>query len=246
MNRYRLLRHMSFALSGLVALALVTSAHAKSTPANLTWSLAQFDFGSVSVGNTPTETFTLTNTGHMSSGTITVTESGSAAFIITANGCAGKALGGGKSCNVTVEYGPINTNGDTGTLSANGEVGSASLGLFGNGGPNVVLSPGQFVGTTGGTKDYIYNNPFFFAQTLTVSNTGTSTSETLMVELTGQFMVFVDGCTGNTLAANGSCSFEVAFPPSGCGASGTPVTGLINVVGTSRTYINLQLEATCP
>ena len=245
MNRYRLLRHMSFALSGLVALALVTSAHAKSTPANLTWSLAQFDFGSVSVGNTPTETFTLTNTGHMSSGTITVTESGSAAFIITANGCAGKALGAGKSCNVTVEYGPINTNGDTGTLSANGEVGSASLSLFGNGGPNVVLSPGQFVGTNAGTKDYIYNESF--PQMFTVSNTGTSTSETLNVELTGQFVVLADHCTGNTLAANGSCSFDVVFPPpSGCGASGTPVTGLINVVGTSRTYINLQLEATCP
>ena len=46
----------------LIGLALFTPAHAASTPAALTWSLTQYDFGSVPVGQTPSQTFTLSNT----------------------------------------------------------------------------------------------------------------------------------------------------------------------------------------
>ncbi len=117
----------------LGGLALSTPAHAAKSPASLTWSSAQYDFGPVSVGQTPSQTFTLSNIGGRSSGMITVTLSGSPVFTIIADGCTGKALRANKSCEVTVKYPPINTNGDAGMLTATGRHSSAMMSLNGNG-----------------------------------------------------------------------------------------------------------------
>lgn len=84
----------------LGGLALSTPAHAAKSPASLTWSAARYDFESVSVGQTPSQTFTLSNTGGRSSGMITVALSGSPVFTIIADGCTGKALRANKSCDV--------------------------------------------------------------------------------------------------------------------------------------------------
>jgi hypothetical protein len=128
----------------LGGLALSTPAHAAKSPASLTWSAARYDFGSVSVGQTPSQTLTLSNTGGRSSGMITVTLSGSPVFTIIADGCTGKALRANKSCDVTVKYPPINTNGDAGTLAATGKRSSAMMSLNGNGSARPILSEGVY------------------------------------------------------------------------------------------------------
>ena len=63
LNRPLITLHCAVIASFLVVLALLTPAHAAGTPAALTWSVTQYDFGSVPVGQTPSQTFTLTNTG---------------------------------------------------------------------------------------------------------------------------------------------------------------------------------------
>ena len=93
LNRPLITLHCAVIASFLVVLALLPPAHAAGTPAALTWSVTHYDFGSVPVGQTPLETFTLTNTGDIPSGMITVSTSGSTVFAITADGCTGKALG---------------------------------------------------------------------------------------------------------------------------------------------------------
>jgi glycosyl hydrolase family 18 (putative chitinase)/HYDIN/CFA65/VesB family protein len=125
--------------SFLVVLALLTPAQAAGTPAALTWSVTHYDFGSVPVGQTPSQTFTLINTGDKS-GVITVSTSGSTVFTITADGCTGKALGADESCNVTIQYPPINTNGDESTLAATAQGSSSRMVLYGNTSANLVLN----------------------------------------------------------------------------------------------------------
>src|SRR4029077_18445780 len=91
-------------------------------------------------GQTPSQTFTLTNTGDIPSGMITVSTSGSTVFTITADGCTGKALGADESCNVTIQYQPINTNGDESILTATGQGSSSRMALYGNSSDNLVLN----------------------------------------------------------------------------------------------------------
>ena len=85
LNRPLITLHCTVIASFLVVLALSTPAYAVGTPA-LTWSETQYDFGSVPVGQTPSQTFTLTNKGDKSSGMITVSMSGSTVFTITVDG----------------------------------------------------------------------------------------------------------------------------------------------------------------
>ena len=119
----------------LGGLALSTPAHAAKSPASLTWSSAQCPISSdpFQWQTRASQTFTLSNTGGRSSGMITVTLSGSPVFTIIADGCTGKALRANKSCEVTVEYPPIDTNGDAGMLTATGRRSSAMMSLNGNG-----------------------------------------------------------------------------------------------------------------
>jgi hypothetical protein len=77
---------------------------------------------------------------------ITVSMSGSTVFTVTADGCSGKALGAGESCNVTIQYPPINTVGDESTLAAIGQGSSSRMTLYGNSGDNPVLSPENTAG----------------------------------------------------------------------------------------------------
>jgi centrosomal CEP192-like protein len=235
----------------LIALALFTPAHAASTPPVLAWSVAQYDFGSVPVGQTPSQTFTLSNTGGRSSGTIVVTLAGSATFSITADGCTGRALGPSKSCQVTVQYAPINTNGDTGTLTATGEHTSTGMNLYGNGSPDLVLSPGTRVGTGTNPKVYDYANNFVagnWSTTFTVTNNGAGTSETLTLAgcCHAQFTLSNDTCSGNALTPGGSCTFDLTFTaPAGCNPGDEFHTPL-NVIGTPSFYILFVAHGFCP
>lgn len=246
----------AFLALGMVGLG-TSRAQAEAKPPVLTWALAQYDFGSVSVGQTPSETFTLSNTGGKSTGNIVITQSGSTAFIITADSCTDKALGPNKSCSVTVEYDPTNTSGDTGMLVATAEYGVASMKLFGNGTPDLVLSPGTLEGTAVGVNSYSYNFGSFSAgdgatQTFTVSNTGTGTSKILqIVAINGAsaagFSLSNDKCSGIGLAPGGACKFALTYTsPDACSPFNTN-TGLVTVdeSGTSYAYITLSVEGEC-
>ena len=251
-------RGIGFGLPSLVALALLTSslAHGAATPPDLTWSLAQFDFGDVVPGQSSSQTFTLSNTGSKSSGNITVT-TGSTVFVITANSCTGRALGPNKSCSVTVEYAPSNTNGDTGTLTADGKHDTvASLNLSGNNLPNLVLDNGRLINTINGTK--VYDDSFganpgsLTTEDYTVSNTGTGTSETLKLDESQfnnpPFLISNDTCTGVSLGPSGMCTFRISFTlPSNCQSGDLFNGGVLNVSTqpTSVTYISIQVSREC-
>jgi hypothetical protein len=100
-----------------------------------TTSTGVFDYGTLTFGQSVTQTFTLTNSGGSATGTLTVTLSGSGAFTKTSDACTGRSLGRTSSCRVSVQYSP-NAEGasDTATLTATGEKPApASLTLKGAG-----------------------------------------------------------------------------------------------------------------
>jgi len=127
--------------SGLTGAALVLLAvagqHAGGAPmpAMLGWSPTTpdgFDYGRVNGCHAASQVFTLTNSGGLASGTLTIDLSTSAAFSVTADSCTGRSLGPRETCSVTVDYSPTMADPENATLSATGTPASASIGLVGN------------------------------------------------------------------------------------------------------------------
>lgn len=124
-------------LVAAAALLLVPAAGQAGGAPAIAWSPTTsdgtYDYGAVTVGQTASQTFTLTNSGGRATGTLAVALSGSSAFTITADGCSARSLAPTKSCDVTVQYAPTAGGSDTATLTATGEHASASLTLTGSG-----------------------------------------------------------------------------------------------------------------
>jgi hypothetical protein len=88
------------------------------------------DYGAVDVGQTASQTFTLTNSGGSATGALTIALAGAPAFDKTADSCTETSLGPRKSCSVTVEYAPTSAGqGDTAMLTATGKKPAATSSL---------------------------------------------------------------------------------------------------------------------
>jgi hypothetical protein len=257
---------MFVAAAAMGMLVAGTSAQAANT-AVLTWSqggttITSYDFGTVDgVGGktSPPETFTLTNTGSRSTGTVAAVAltNASAAFSIISDGCTGLSLAPGKFCQVTVEYAPT-TNGesDSATLTVTAEHAIASLPLTGHGGTAALtLSPGTLTGTDGnGTNDYSYDfglvgSTISDTYTFTVTNIGTGTSTTLqslaLPAGTTGFTLGNDNTTGSTLAPGGTATFDLTFSAT-CTAPTTFSTPLdVKAQANGSPYISVNYTATC-
>lgn len=91
-----------------------------------------YDYGTIDAGQDSTVSFTLTDDGGRSAGTVEISLTGSSAFAITVDNCSGNGVNAEHGCTVTVQYAPT-TSGqdDAATLTATGEHASASLALTG-------------------------------------------------------------------------------------------------------------------
>jgi hypothetical protein len=143
----------ALAAVAVIALVLPTAGQATS-PASIAWTAppnsGSYDFGAVTLGQTVSQTFTLSNTGNSATGVLSVSLSGAgaAAFSITLNTCKAAPLGKGKSCAVTVRYTPSGAfQTDTATLTASGKrpALSASITLTGTGRVVLQWSPGAWL-----------------------------------------------------------------------------------------------------
>jgi sugar lactone lactonase YvrE len=124
-----------------IALLPVVAGQARQ-PVDSTWSLSaggpitQYDYGTVNIGQTVSQTFTLTNSGGSATSSLKVTISAATAFTKAADGCTGTSLGPTKACAVIVQYTPGTPGAsDTATLTASGMKpgSSTSLALAGVG-----------------------------------------------------------------------------------------------------------------
>jgi len=198
-------------------------------------------FGGVAPGMTSAETtFTVTNTGASSTGTIAVSVSGSdaAQFKRGTDSCDGAALGVGGSCTVKVRFAPTAPGARAGSLTLmSAAAGTATASLGGNGLTPATLAtpvPSSDLGTVvvGSTSAPV---------TLTVSNAGQIASGSIAIALTGamasQYTIASDGCSGNTLAPAASCTLTAVFAPSVAGAAQAAVTATATPGGTVMTTL---------
>ena len=180
-------------------------------------------FGSLATGSASAgETFTVTNTGGSSSGTLQSFLSGTnpGQFHMSADTCDGVTLAPAATCTVQVAFQPTATGAKTASLKVSGAPGgTATASLTGTG-----LAPAQISITPaslaygsvvpGGTPE---------AFTFTVTNTGGVSTSALALGLSGtdssQFQnnVVDDLCTGQVLAPSGSCTVVIEFDPTSVG-----------------------------
>ena len=174
---------------------------------------AAYDYGTLSLGATPSVTFTLANSGGSASGALAVALDNmtGTAFSIPAGGdhCSGRSLGPNKSCTVTVQFAPTATGVVTASLKATGAkpAGTATDALSGTGAQTV---PGAPTGVKA-----------------TATNAGATVSWTPPDNggsaIVGDFVTIFSGST------------QVGFRTSrGCCVTGAAVTGLTN--GTTYTF----------
>ena len=210
----------------------------------VTLSLASLAFGNQLVGTTsPAQTVTLTNSGTsvLTFSGITITGAHSTDFAQT-NTC-GANLAAGANCTISVTFTPTTTGTRTGAVSITDDAPGSPhvVSLSGTGvAPAVGLSPAtlifgsQVVGTTGA------------AQSVTVTNTGTSDLNFTSFTASGDFAV--EGATtpcvvSTPLAPSASCAVGVTFTPT---ATGTRSGNLSFVSNAGTSVVTLSGTGTAP
>jgi virginiamycin B lyase len=122
-------RFVGALLATAVILVAVPAGQAGSPPA-LAFTPSTYDYGTVTVGQTASNVFTLANTGGSGTGALSIALTGSAAFTKTADTCSATSLGPGKSCSVTVTYGPSAAGSDAATLLASSKRNASASGAL--------------------------------------------------------------------------------------------------------------------
>jgi hypothetical protein len=170
-------------------------------------------FGSVATGSTSAaQTVTVANPTSSAASVSSIATSGD--FSQT-NTC-GSSIAGGSSCTVSVKFSPTATGARSGTLTINAGGVTNTVSLSGTGtapGPVLNAAPASlsFAGTVVGSTAA--------AQTVTVTNSGTSAASVSGVSVTGDFSQ-TNTCT--SIAVGGSCTVAVKFTPTTGGTrSGT-------------------------
>jgi hypothetical protein len=229
----------------------------------IAWTPSTGAYGTLEVGQSVSQTFTLQNSGGSATGALAITLTGSSAFTKTGDTCTAVALGPSKTCRVTVSYSPSGAGANnTATLSATAKkpVSSASITLTGSGAappPNLVIGPPA----VSGANWYEYSLGAVHpgdvrTQSFVVTNTGTGSTPPLLMICGSSHVPFpcegfqpglaltADTCTGASLAPGETCSFEVtATVQSPCfkGDMGFVDIGPFAAV----TYVSLRIAGIC-
>ena len=193
---------------------------------------AELNFGTLVVGQpSHAERVGLANEGGgaVSVSSVKLTGRDSSDFSLSSNQCTGATIAAGGSCSLTVTFTPSGAGARTATLSFGDDASG--------GGQQVSLSGAaiQAVGLTVRPAALSFGsvNLGQTGATLTatlLNRSGTSIrigSATLTGSDPGDFAVGSNGCSGQSLAANASCTIGVRFAPSAAGA----LTAMLTIAG---------------
>ncbi len=193
---------------------------------------APASFGSVQIGQTATQTLTLTNAGNAAL-PITSAAIVGPQFTIAATTCSNN-LAAGASCGYTLVFTPTTAMSATATFSVTDSLGTQSSALTGVGtaapAPQAVLTPATAnfgsvaIGQTA-------------TQRLTLTNAGNAALPIISAGVAaGPFSLTSQTCTGS-LAAGASCTFSVTFTPT-TASTQTAVFSVVDPVGTQSSALS--------
>jgi hypothetical protein len=199
-------------------------------PATLTISNSGFDFGSVAIGATPTQVFTINNTGGVDA-TSVVLSGISAPYSVTANTCAATITAGG-NCAITVKFTPTTTGliSNTITLTYNNGVaaGQTSTNTIQGTGSNPALL--AISNTSYDFGNTVIGQSPTNKWTFTLTNNGgvqatgiTGGGLALPFRYVGGTFPGGGTCTG-TLNPTISCTFVVEYVPTATGAASSTIS----------------------
>lgn len=181
-------------------------------------------FGDITQGQTGTQTVTITNTGDADLVLGTVTGL-AAPFTVVDDNCSGQTLTPSTPCTFDVQFQPaaLGLASDTLDIPSNDpDTATVSVTVSGTGTP--VPAPNIGVTDSVAPADDL-SVPFgsitvggLSTQTVTVTNSGNA--DLVLGTVTGlaaPFTVASDNCSGQTVAALGTCTFQVQFAPVAAG-----------------------------
>lgn len=183
-------------------------------------------FGDITLGQTGTQTVTITNTGDAN--LVLGTFAGLAApFSVTNDNCSGQTLTPSTPCTFNIEFTPgaVGLASDTLDIPSNDpDTATVSVAVNGTGTP--VPAPNVAV-TDSVAPDNDLSVPFgsitmggSSTQTVTVTNSGNAALVLGTVTgLAAPFSLANDNCSGQTVAAAGTCTFQVQFAPVAAGVA---------------------------
>ncbi len=196
----------------------------------VTVSPTALNFGSVATGSTSSaQTVTVSNPTSAAASVSSISTSGDFA---QTNNC-GSSIAANGSCTVSVTFKPTATGSRTGTLTVNAGGVSNSVSLSGTGtapGPVLNASPASltFAKTVVGSTTS--------SQSVTISNSGTSSATVSGVTTSGDFSQ-TNNC--GTVAVGGSCTVNVTFKPT-AGGSRTGTLTVTSNANNSPTTVGLS------
>ncbi|WP_042392969.1 choice-of-anchor D domain-containing protein [Streptacidiphilus carbonis] len=188
------------------------------------------NFGSVATGATSAaQTVTVTNPTGAAAAVSSIAASGDFA---QTNTC-GSSIAANGSCSVSVTFKPTATGSRSGSLTANAGGVTNTVSLSGTGtapGPVLNASPGglNFAGTVVGSSAA--------GQSVTVTNSGTSSATVSGVAVTGDFSQ-TNNCS--SIAVGASCTVDVGFKPT-AGGSRTGTLTVTSNANNSPTTVGLS------
>ncbi len=218
-------------------------------PGALTLSPTSYNFGSIVVGASASETEMVTNTGGSPVALGTPMINGDYSILPGSN--CGASLGVGQSCNVSVQFRPTATGNRPGQLTVASSDGSisavATLDGMGVAPGSLSFSPSSLAFGTVATGSSSTSS-------ITAMNGGGVAVHPSAIGAGGDFSVTGGSCTvGGAIAPGGTCTVNVTFSPSANGSrsgmltiasDGTPATATAGLAGVGAAPGNLSLSPT--
>ena len=166
--------------------------------------------------------------------------------IDTCGGSSGGTLGARSSCEITVQFAPAaaSTGARTATVTVTPASGAAQVIVLNGTGINPIPQATVFPTSINFGSQPL--NTTTGSQYFTVTNSGSAVLNmgSVVSSDSPEFDIVSNGCTGQAVAVNASCSVSVTFTPSAGGSRGATITITDNSGGVTNTTQTVSVTGT--